>query len=118
MTHWPVEIAALFAFAGTFIAAAALRSRPRLRTVLCLTIVGISWALLVRANQMEIDQRRSSIEARDARGEPISIDDALFDGTGDRLFMMLGGWLPAGVGFALGIVVARRIERSREIPRQ
>ena len=110
------DIIALSALVGAFVVLVVLWRRPWPALAVAVLILVTSWVLLTRANEADIQHEFKLIEARQARGEQLSLDDQLYDGTGDRVAVLFMGWLPAGIGAAVGSAVAIGIRRFRGRP--
>ncbi len=110
------DIIALSALVGAFIVVVAFWRRPWPALIVAAVILITSWMLLMQANEVDIQHELKLIEAKQARGEQLSLDDQLFDGTGERVAVLFMGWLPAGIGVAVGSAVAFGIRRFRGRP--
>lgn len=110
------DIITLSALVGTFAVLVVFWHRPWTALAFAALVLIASWVLLTRANEADIQHEFKLIEAKKARGEQLSLDNQLFDGTGDRVVVLLMGWLPAGIGVALGSAVAFGIRRFRGRP--
>jgi len=74
-------------------------------------IAGLGWILLCYANEADIAAQFRELNARAARGEKLSSSQQMYDGTGDRVAVLLTGWLPGVVGTAIGCFVAFCLRR-------
>jgi nitrate/nitrite transporter NarK len=99
----------------TFALVIALR-RWRIVQVLALIIAIVgSWLMMMSYMNAEVEEMRRQQEAREDRGEVLTMEEALSDGTGENASALLCGWLPgvigALVGFSVDFAIGRRAAR-------
>lgn len=116
MPQGSADIVFFAAIGSTFTASIVLWRRPWLGLFFAAIILIATWILLCMATEASIQHRIDLIEAKAASGKALSLEEQMFDGVGNRLGVLLFGWLPAVVGLVPGSILAfvmRRVRNSR-----
>lgn len=95
----------------SFIVWVVLRKRVAIRALVVVALIALGWPLLVRATAHESAQHNREVDLRLARGEEITEEESLADGTGDNVGAQLFGWFPVAAGVVLALPVNFFIRR-------